>query len=291
MATKTVLIADDDQALVRALMIRCRQLGLEVDTASDGMQAYDTITTKPPDLLILDVQMPAVNGFYLCDELARETKLAPIPTIILTGMSDRSTVRMCERLGAHYAWKGLDTWDQLKPMICELLDLETRPREYSEPAASTPTVPTEPVASQFSPTVLVIDDDPDVSKAIGLRLRPYGIDVLRAFNGMQGFWMALKDRPDVIVSDYTMPEGYGNWLVGRLKEHSATKDIPIIILTGRTIAGKTDYPLERTLLSLGASAYLTKPLDFKALLTELRRHINLKEPKTLPAARGELSHG
>ena len=47
-----------------------------------------------------------------------------------------------------------------------------------------------------APTVLVIDAI--TLKAIKLRLRPYGVEVLRAFNGMQGYWRALKDRPDVI---------------------------------------------------------------------------------------------
>jgi len=286
MAVKTVLIADDDQALVQALTIRCQGLGLEVRTVPDGMQAYDAITTNPPDLLILDVRIPAVNGLYLCDELARETNFAPIPTIILTGMSDRATTRKCERLGAHYVWKGLDTWDQLRPIICELLDLRATPDESPEPTAANADAPVEPAAQRSSPTVLVIDDDPDISKAIKLRLRPYGIEVLRAFNGMQGYWTALKDRPDVIVADYTMPEGYGTWLIGRLKEHSLTRDIPIIVLTGWTIGGRTDYPLERTLLSLGAAAYLTKPLDFEAFLAELRRHVNVPQPKALARTPG-----
>ena len=99
--------------------------------------------------------------------------------------------------------------------------------------------------------------------------------------------MALRERPDVIVSDYTMPEGYGNWLLGRLKGHSATKDIPVIFLTGRTIGDKPDYPLERTLLSLGASAYLTKPLEFDTLLVELRRHITLQDPEAQAAPLGQ----
>ncbi|MGD8454704.1 MAG: response regulator [Phycisphaerae bacterium] len=284
MAAKTVLIADDDQALVQALAIRCRQLGLEVQTVPDGMEAYNVITAKPPDLLILDVQMPAVNGLYLCDELAQDTNVPPIPTIILTGMSDQSTTRKCERLGAHYVWKGLDTWDQLKPVICQLLDLGTAPEQQpASPAAAKEAETPEPTAQPALPTILIIDDDPEVSRAIKIRLRPHGVEVLRAFNGMQGYWMALRDRPAAIVSDYTMPDGYGNWLLGRLKEHTATKDIPVIILTGRTIAGKPDYPLERTLLNLGAAAYLTKPLDFDVLLAELGRHIDMHSPETQAA--------
>ena len=88
----------------------------------------------------------------------------------------------------------------------------------------------------------------------------------------------------MIVSDYTMPEGYGNWLLRRLKENSATKDVPVIMMTGRTLDGKPDHPLERTLLRLGATAYLFKPLDFNALLAELKRHIVLQQPATQVAS-------
>ena len=180
MAAQTVLIADDDQALVQALAIRCRQLGLNVETVPDGMQAYEAITARPPDLLILDVQMPAVNGLYLCEELARETNLAPIPTIILSGVSDQGTVSKCERLGAHYVWKGLDTWDNLKPIICELLDLHAAPDQEHESGSTQLDEPADHATPPAMPTVLVIDDDIDVSRAIKLRLRPYGVEVLRA---------------------------------------------------------------------------------------------------------------
>ena len=275
--TKSVLIVDDDRALVQALMIRCRTLGLAPRPAFDGMQAYDAITQDAPDLLIVDVDMPAVNGLYLCDELARDHDLPPIPTIVLTGRVDDSTLKKCANLGVHHVWKGLETWDRLYPVICELLELSQEPAPVDEPEQAEQ-AEEEPVAEaesdeQPAPVVLVVDDDPGISEAIKVRLKAHGVEVLRAYSGMQGYWMALKRRPDVIIADYTMPEGHGNWLLARLKNHSITTGIPVVILTGRKMNGQEDYALKRSLMGLGAAAYITKPFETETLLDELKHHI------------------
>jgi DNA-binding response OmpR family regulator len=120
-------------------------------------------------------------------------------------------------------------------------------------------------AAKRPPKVLCIDDDPDISKAIKLRLETHGIDVLRAFDGMPGFWTALDTRPDVIICDMVMPNGDGNHLFRRFQSHTLTKDVPIIILTAQT-----NPALRRLMLSLGVAAYLTKPIVFDELLRELR---------------------
>jgi CheY-like chemotaxis protein len=60
-----------------------------------------------------------------------------------------------------------------------------------------------------SPTVLCVDDDPNISEAIGRRLQRFGIRVLRAYHGMQGCWLAATEKPDVIVLDVAMPKGSG----------------------------------------------------------------------------------
>ena len=124
----------------------------------------------------------------------------------------------------------------------------------------------EPARQQ--PKVLCIDDDPDITRIIKMRLEQFGIDVWRAFSGMQGYWTALDIRPDVIVSDLVMPDGKGEYTFGRMQANSLTRDIPFIVLTGQT-----DNGTKRKVLNLGVQAYLTKPLVLKDLLGELRRYI------------------
>ena len=118
------------------------------------------------------------------------------------------------------------------------------------------------------PKVLCIDDDPEISKIIKIRLECYGIDVLRSFNGMQGYWTALDMTPDVIITDMVMPDGEGNYIVGRFRSNGITANVPIIVLSGQV-----NPALKRLMFGLGASAYLTKPLVVEELIRELRKHI------------------
>ena len=122
------------------------------------------------------------------------------------------------------------------------------------------------------PVVLVIDDDANLLLPLQLRLAPYQIDVRQAQSGMQGYWMALDSRPDVILCDMRMPDGDGSYIVGRLRSHALTRAIPIIIVSGESRPG-----IRRAMLGMGASAYLNKPVVIKQLLDELRRHLKLPD--------------
>lgn len=204
MQTKRILIADDDSALTTALRLRCRSMGFEVETVSTGIAVITYVQSNSPDLLILDVAMPAGDGLSVCEMLSGDGNIDPIPVIMLTGRSDSETIRHCQSLGAHYVMKGPDAWAKLRPIIESLLGRET----ISDPVAQAKHGSEDPLSDPPQPpTVLAVDDDPDISQALRLRLCAHGVNVLRAFNGMQGYWMALKESPDVIITDFKMPEG------------------------------------------------------------------------------------
>jgi CheY-like chemotaxis protein len=93
---------------------------------------------------------------------------------------------------------------------------------------------------------------------------------------MQGLWIATKERPDVVITDYNMPEGSGEYFVARLRAVPMLAAIPIIVLTGCVAPGRRDFALERRFRGeLQAIAFLTKPVDFDELLSSLSSHIQL----------------
>jgi DNA-binding response OmpR family regulator len=125
-----------------------------------------------------------------------------------------------------------------------------------------------PPQPEARPWVLCIDDDADFSFGLKLRLEQHGIEVLRAFAGMEGYRYAFTSPAQAILLDYQMPDGNGDYDLRRLKENPVTKDIPVILLTGHR-----DRALERKMYNLGAVAYLTKPVDWEILWSELQRHL------------------
>jgi two-component system, OmpR family, response regulator RpaA len=120
------------------------------------------------------------------------------------------------------------------------------------------------------PTLLSIDDDPQISEAIAARLNLYEINVLCAYHGMHGFWMAMTHRPDLIITDVRMPQGNGDYVVDCLRNNSDTRDIPVIVLTGQR-----DQQLEARMRGLGVSDYFTKPAAFELLAEAIHRLIRL----------------
>jgi CheY-like chemotaxis protein len=117
MSGKSVLVADDDADVLTALVLRCEQLGLDVQVAGDAMTALMLFQVNPPDLLIIDVNMPRGNGISVCEMLAADARKRGIPLIVLTGRSDDETITRCQRAGVHYVFKKGDVWERIKPLV------------------------------------------------------------------------------------------------------------------------------------------------------------------------------
>ena len=129
------------------------------------------------------------------------------------------------------------------------------------------------------PKILVIADDPQITKALMTRLGALGLEVVRSPNAKVGALLAKTECPDLIITDQNMPEMSSEYLLVKLKGEEETKDIPIIVITGQRVDGHEDLALKREMLGRrGAVAYLTKPVDFNALIDVLKKHIRLPLP-------------
>jgi CheY-like chemotaxis protein len=125
MTTKSVLIADDDSDLADLLAIRIKGLGLKVQAVYDGLATKNALQDDPPDLLILDVRMPAGNGLDVCETMALDPELSRIPILIITGLNDPITIARCYVTGAQYVFKAPDLWHRLEPLIIERLGISS----------------------------------------------------------------------------------------------------------------------------------------------------------------------
>jgi len=115
-------------------------------------------------------------------------------------------------------------------------------------------------------SVLCIDDDEDFAWGLQKRLEEQSIRVIRATDGIEGFLRAFADPVDAILLDYQMPNGRGDYVLGRLKDNPVTCDVPVIVLTGTS-----GHALRRKMSNLGAVSLFTKPVDVAALCEEIGR--------------------
>lgn len=98
MATR-VLIAEDEPNIVESLSFVLGREGFEVSAALDGQAALERLRADPPDMVILDVMLPRVNGFEVLKQVKSDPSLRSIPVIVLTAKGQAHDRRMAEELG------------------------------------------------------------------------------------------------------------------------------------------------------------------------------------------------
>ena len=116
--------------------------------------------------------------------------------------------------------------------------------------------------------VLVVDDDADLLKAMDLRLRAAGYEVLSAQDGVTATHLAVKMQPDVVILDIGLPGGDGHVVGRRLRSNPMTTAIPVIYLTARDSDSDRGRAQE-----LGAYGYLVKPCTPQALISMVARSV------------------
>lgn len=120
--------------------------------------------------------------------------------------------------------------------------------------------------------VLIVDDEIHIVHVVAIKLRNNGYEVISADNGAEAFDLALKEKPDIIVTDFQMPLMTGMELVEKLRQHPETRDIPVIMLTARSFA----IPQEQQ-ENLQISGCLSKPFSPKELLGNIEDILYEKE--------------
>jgi DNA-binding response OmpR family regulator len=100
MLAATVLVADDDADILRFVEINLRLEGFEVVTARDGPDALAKAVAVRPDLILLDVQMPGIDGYTICARIRANAGLAAVPVIIVTANYGTAEVEAARRVGA-----------------------------------------------------------------------------------------------------------------------------------------------------------------------------------------------
>jgi DNA-binding response OmpR family regulator len=122
--SKKILIVEDDPSFSRAINHIVEKEGYDVSTASNGMTGLRMATEDKPDLLILDVMLPGLDGFEICSRLRNETQTAKLPIIMLSAKGQESDKTTGLKVGAdEYLTKPVDR-EVLLDKITTLLAIE-----------------------------------------------------------------------------------------------------------------------------------------------------------------------
>ena len=122
--TRRIVVLDDETHIARAVSMKLRKAGFEVETASDGQLALEAIQREVPSLLVTDCQMPRMDGIELCRRLRDQAVTARLPIILLTAKAyelEHETLKSQLRL-SHILHKPFSP-RELLALIRETLDI------------------------------------------------------------------------------------------------------------------------------------------------------------------------
>jgi two-component system alkaline phosphatase synthesis response regulator PhoP len=243
-----ILIVDDDPDILEGIKAVLETQPYRLKTARDGQQCLELIETDSPDLLILDLLMPRLDGFAVIKELRRSPKYAHLSIIVLTTVIEDASRRRYE----------LET------------GLEMDVQDYIEKPVAPAELLQRVKAILEQPYVLVVDDDPDILESIinVLKSRPYRLQTAR--DGHQCVEMIGKRIPDLLLLDLLMPKMDGFAVIRELRRNPWYAELPIIVLT----AVMEDAARRRYELELGTEMQVQDYLEKPVAPAELLRRVS-----------------
>src|SRR5450755_2624374 len=114
-----ILIADDDPCVLRAVADRCTRMGFDVETATNGLQALIKASQQQPDVLVIDVHMPEVDGLSVLSYLYEIAKKS-FHVMVVTGHPGQEIVERCDGFGVSCIHKGHRFWSEFENRLIEI---------------------------------------------------------------------------------------------------------------------------------------------------------------------------
>ena len=207
-----VLVVDDSPQAAEILSRHLSAGGFRTEVARTGPEALSKARDLKPVAITLDILLPEVDGWEVLNRLKADEATQDIPVVVVSVVDKPSLGRA---LGAFDYF--------VKPVNGKAL--LSRLSQYT----FTTKVKSEPVR------VLVVDDEKANLDLLEALLKPAGFGVLRAGSGQQGIDMAVTQMPSLILLDLMMPGLTGFDVVEALRAEEATRSIPIMVLTAKTL--------------------------------------------------------
>jgi DNA-binding response OmpR family regulator len=251
MSKKRILVIDDEMDFVKMLQARLRIEGYEVLVAEDGIRGIQTARKEKPDLIILDIMMPGLDGHSVCDTLKRSVLTWSIPVIYLTAKTGQADELLAMEKGARYYL----TKPYNPAMLLEMIK--------SALAAEDPTEKKEG-------RVLLIDRDLAFAGDCEAKLRQAGYEVALAPTAEEGLRAAYESRPDIILLDFETSHADSHASIKVISHDEALKDVPLFILAPQTVIDKIEPG------TANLEKFIAKPVSYGRLLESLQAALRLK---------------
>ena len=271
--TARILVVDDVEANVRLLEAKLTLEYYDVLTCQDGATALKMAAAEQPDIILLDVMMPGMDGFETCRRLKADPRTNHIPVVLVTALDGREDrIKGLEAGADDFVTKPLDdvvlfarvrSLTRLKLVMDELREREESGRRLGV---------TTDGAGRLRGSggrVLIVDDNPRQAEKISEELvREHRPSVeTDAADGL----LASKGAIDLMIVNVAAAEFDGLRLIAQVRSAEPTRHLPIL-----AVVDPADRPRLVKALELGVNDILAKPVDPEELAARARTQIRRK---------------
>jgi two-component system cell cycle response regulator len=275
--TARVLVVDDILPNVKLLEAKLSSEYFDVITAMSGPEGIMKAETMSPDIILLDVMMPGMDGFEVCQRLKSNPATSNIPIVMVTALTDATDrVRGLEVGADDFLTKPVNDI-ALMARVRSLVRLkmtvdEWRTRENTSSqfgfATSKNTIISE--AYEKARVLIIEDKDFESEKFVDTLSRDEDI-VMAVRSGEQGIALAQQNDFDVIILSINLASEDGLRLCSHLRSNERTRAVPILI-----VSEETDIKRIAQALEIGAHDYILRPVDRNEMLARVHTQIRRK---------------
>jgi len=277
----SVMVVDDNRIDRENMAGILEQENIKTVAADSGQKCMELIKKSVPDILVLDLIMPVMDGFEVLDKLRKSPQTSDLPVIVVTAkdLSQEDKEKLRANVSSILAKSDTTSSALLEEIKKVLTELEQRAGYIREEAPETKKVLTELEQSagyirEKAPeikgkreqyTILLVEDNPDNMLVLEALLKNK-YKTLEAKDGEEGLRTTLTQLPDLVLLDMSLPKMDGFTVVRKIKEDKKAGHIPVIALTAHAMAGDRKKTIEA-----GCDDYISKPIDPEQLLEDLEK--------------------
>ena len=276
--TARVLVVDDILPNVKVLSAKLLSEYYEVLQAFSGQEALDKIEKEMPDIVLLDVMMPGMDGFEVCDRIKNNPVTMHIPVVMVTALSDISDRVRGLQVGADdFLTKpvnDLALFSRVRSLVrLKMVIDEWRLRETtSDQLGVIQATSMLEISNLAGCRVLVVDDLPVEAQKFAQVLHGDEYEVINAANGTEAMNVVGMHDLDMIVISLTLNGEDGLRLCSQIRSQEKTRQIPILL-----VDDNSDFKRTVKGLDLGANDYILRPFDKQELLARCRSQLKRKK--------------
>ncbi len=259
----SVMVVDDNEFDLSTMENIIKNENIDVISADGGLKCLQLLEIKLPDILVLDLMMPDLNGFGVIEKLQNNPKTINLPVIIVTAkdLTKEDKLRLNGNV-ISILTKDENTSQNLVKTIKRIL----RQLDKQEIKNTRTKRQEKSVDKTTLNKILIIEDNPDNMITLKAVLHNR-YEILEAMDGETGLKLAKK-RPDLVLLDIHLPKMDGFQVMEKLRENKNNHNLPIIALTAMAMKGDREK-----ILSAGFDGYMSKPIDPILLLDEIKNRL------------------